>query len=62
MRCRSSRTTPGSSRTASLIVMAAINWAVTLATIVVFAHLLGQGRLRRPTPVPSPLANMAEGG
>ena len=46
----------------SLIVMAAINWAVTLATIVVFAHLLGQGRLRRPEPVPSPLANMAEGG
>ena len=45
----------------SLIVMAAINWAVTLATIVVFAHLLGQGRLRRPEPVPSPLANMAEG-
>ena len=46
----------------SLIVMAAINWAVTIATIVVFAHLLGQGRLRRPAPVPSPLANMAEGG
>ncbi len=45
----------------SLIVMAAINWAVTIATIVVFAHLLGQGRLRRPEPVPSPLANMAEG-
>ena len=45
----------------SLIMMAAINWAVTLATIVVFAHLLGQGRLRRPEPVPSPLANMAEG-
>ena len=45
----------------SLIIMAAINWAVTLATIVVFAHLLGQGRLRRPEPVPSPLANMAEG-
>ncbi len=46
----------------SLLVMAAINWAVTIATIVVFAHLLGQGRLRRPAPVPSPLANMAEGG
>ena len=46
----------------SLIIMAAINWAVTIATIVVFAHLLGQGRLRRPAPVPSPLANMAEGG
>ena len=46
----------------SLIVMAAINWAATVATIVVFAHLLGQGRLRRDAPVPSPLANMAEGG
>ena len=46
----------------SLLIMAAINWTVTIATIVVFAHLLGQGRLRRPTPVPSPLANMAEGG
>ncbi len=46
----------------SLIIMAVINWAVTAATIVVFAHLLGQGRLRRPEPVPSPLANMAEGG
>ena len=31
----------------SLIVMAAINWAAAAATIVVFAHLLGQGRLRR---------------
>ena len=46
----------------SLIVMAAINWAAAAATIVVFAHLLGQGRLRRDEPVPSPLANMAEGG
>ena len=46
----------------SLIVMAAINWAVTVATIVVFAHLLGQRRLKRKVPVPSPLANMAEGG
>ncbi len=46
----------------SLIVMAAINWAVTVATIVIFAHLLGQRRLKRKVPVPSPLANMAEGG
>ena len=46
----------------SLILMAAINWAAAAATIVVFAHLLGQGRLRRSAPVPSPLANMAEGG
>ena len=46
----------------SLVTMAVINWGVAAATIVVFAHLLGQGRLRRPAPVPSPLANMAEGG
>ena len=46
----------------SLVTMAVINWGVAAATIVVFAHLLGQGRLRRPEPVPSPLANMAEGG
>ena len=46
----------------SLIVMAAINWVVTVATIVIFAHLLGQRRLKRKVPVPSPLANMAEGG
>ena len=46
----------------SLILMAAINWAAAAATIVVFAHLLGQRRLRRSAPVPSPLANMAEGG
>ena len=45
----------------SLVTMAVINWGVAAATIVVFAHLLGQGRLRRPAPVPSPLANMAEG-
>ncbi len=45
----------------SLVVMAAINWVAAAATIVLFAHLLGQRRLRRPAPVPSPLANMAEG-
>ncbi len=45
----------------SLILMAAFNWAAAAATIVLFAHLLGQRRLRRSAPVPSPLANMAEG-
>ena len=38
--------------------MAAINWAVTIVSIIVIANVLGQPHLRRATPVPSPLANM----
>ena len=38
--------------------MAAINWVVAIVAIVVIANVLGQRRLKRPTPVPSPLANM----
>ena len=38
--------------------MAAINWPVAVVSVVAFANILGQRRLRRPTPVPSPLANM----
>ena len=46
----------------SLWLMAGINWAVTIASVIVTANVLGQRRLRRPDPVPSPLANMyAEG-
>jgi NADH-quinone oxidoreductase subunit H len=41
-----------------LWTMAAINWAVTIVSIVAIANILGQPRLRRATPVPSPLANM----
>ncbi len=44
--------------TDSMWLMAAINWVVTLVSIVVIANILGQRRLRRPEPVPSPLANM----
>ncbi len=42
----------------SLWIMAAINWAITIAAIVVTARVLGQRRLERPAPTPSPLANM----
>ena len=42
----------------SLWLMSAINWAITVVTVVAFANLLGQRRMKRPTPVPSPLANM----
>ena len=43
----------------SLLVMAGINWGAAIVAIVVFANLLGQRRLRKRTPSPSPLANMS---
>ena len=42
----------------SLWIMAAINWVVMIVAIVATAKILGQRRLERPTPTPSPLANM----
>ncbi len=43
----------------SLLIMAAVNWGAAIVAIVVFANLLGQRRLHKRTPSPSPLANMA---
>ena len=48
----------GNISASSLWIMAAINWVITIAAIVVTARILGQRRLERPTPTPSPLANM----
>ena len=48
----------GNISTSSLWIMAAINWAITIVAIVVTARALGQRRLERPAPTPSPLANM----
>jgi hypothetical protein len=42
----------------ALWLMVAINWLVAIAALVAVANVLGQRRLQRPTPVPSPLANM----
>ena len=42
----------------SLWIMAAANWVIMLISIVVTAKVLGQRRLERTTPSPSPLANM----
>ena len=42
----------------SLWLMAAINWAVTAGAVFAMAQILGQRRLERPEPQPSPLANM----
>ncbi len=44
--------------TNALWTVAAINWAVTIAAVVAMANILGQPRLKRVAPVPSPLANM----
>jgi NADH-quinone oxidoreductase subunit H len=44
--------------TGALWLMALINWVVTIVAVVVLANLPGQRRLERPTPTPSPLANM----
>ena len=48
----------GELSTKSLWIMAAINWVVTVASVVIMANVLGQRRLKRPEPVASPLANM----
>ena len=46
----------------ALWAMAGINWVVAAASLVAIANVLGQPRLKRREPVPSPLANMeAEG-
>lgn len=38
--------------------MAAVNWGIAAISVVVIVNVLGQKRLKRPTPSPSPLANM----
>jgi len=48
----------GKISTNSLWIMSAINWAIAIGVIVAVANILGQRNLERPTPVPSPLANM----
>ena len=44
--------------TGALWTMAAINWPVTLASIVVLSRILRSSRVDRSEPAPSPLANM----
>ena len=48
----------GAISTSSLWLMAAINWVIMIVAIVVTAKVLGQRKLERRTPTPSPLANM----
>ena len=48
----------GKLSTDSMWLMVPINWAVAVACVVGMATFMGQRRLARPEPVPSPLANM----
>ena len=45
-----------------LWIMAAVNWAGTIATIAVLSRVLNRGRMRRPRPKALPLANMYGAG
>ena len=49
----------GELTTGDLWMMGAINWAITVAAVLVSARLFGGRRASRPVPTPSPLANMA---
>lgn len=44
--------------TNGLWIMAIVNWVAAAIAILVIANVLGQPGLKRPTPIPSPLANM----
>ena len=51
----------GAISSGELWLIAGINWVLTVVAVVVVAQALGQKRLKRPAPVPSPLANMSGG-
>ncbi len=44
--------------TRGMWTMAAVNWVITIVAIFLMVNVLGGKRLERPTPQPSPLANM----
>ncbi len=41
-----------------MLLMGAINWIVTLVILLILVNVFGNKKLKRPDPVPSPLANM----
>jgi len=44
--------------TADLWLMVLINWVIAIGAYTTFARFIGKRAVERPTPVPSPLANM----
>ena len=44
-----------------MLIMAAVNWIITIAVILIMANVVGRKKYTRPEPTPSPLANMGIG-
>ena len=51
----------GSLTTEYMLIMAAVNWIITIAVILIMANVVGRKKYTRPEPTPSPLANMGLG-
>ena len=45
-----------------MLIMAAVNWIVTITAFVILANFVGKKKYHRPEPTASPLANMGTGG
>ena len=52
----------GSLATEYMLIMAAVNWMVTIIAFVILANFVGKKKYHRPEPTASPLANMGIGG
>ncbi len=55
------QTNNGSLTTDYMLIMAAVNWFITIAVILIMANVVGRKKYTRPEPTPSPLANMGIG-
>ena len=56
------QTSDGSLTTEYMLIMAAVNWIVTIIAFVMLANFVGKKKYHRPEPTASPLANMGTGG
>ena len=52
----------GSLTTEYMLIMAGVNWMVTIIAFVILANFVGKKKYHRPEPTASPLANMGIGG
>ena len=56
------QTSDGSLTTEYMLIMAAVNWIVTIIVFFILANFVGKKKYHRPEPTASPLANMGAGG
>ena len=52
------KTEDGTISTSNMLIMSGINWIIAIVTLLGLMRIYGHKKLERPTPVPSPLANM----